>query len=158
LIHFEFWIFKLKLHIHGGKRVERYLIFHGDKKVHGQKETVFQLAADSAVLRRSAQRSIYLSIHGSDTIYGSDLWWEQLTVHGVKVNSRLRAPAWILLSIIHGLILQCCAQAGGQLGNTPWINTASTVVAKSEDNPGTPLPICLWWLEYVDDEKSALAV
>jgi hypothetical protein len=29
---------------------------------------------------------------------------------------------------------------------------------KSEDNPGTPLPIRLWWLECVDDELSVFAV
>jgi hypothetical protein len=31
-------------------------------------------------------------------------------------------------------------------------------LAKSEGNPGRPLPISLWWLECVDDELSALAV
>jgi hypothetical protein len=28
----------------------------------------------------------------------------------------------------------------------------------AKNNPGTPLPISLWWLECVDDELSALAV
>jgi hypothetical protein len=31
-------------------------------------------------------------------------------------------------------------------------------LAKSEDNPGKPLSMSLWWLECVDDELSALAV
>jgi hypothetical protein len=28
----------------------------------------------------------------------------------------------------------------------------------SEDNPGAPLPISIWWLECVDDQLSAIAV
>jgi hypothetical protein len=44
---------------------------------------------------------------------------------------------------------------GGLSGGKSQRNCA---LAKSEDNPGRPLPISLRWLECVDDQLSALAV
>jgi hypothetical protein len=72
----------LKLHIHGGDLVEIYIFIHGDSKVHGEKETgpskvtIPQSAWSSAEIKTigtNKRPAIYLSIHGSDTIHGSDL-------------------------------------------------------------------------------------
>jgi hypothetical protein len=86
----------LKLHVHGGERVEIYLIIHGGTKVtvkkrpglvkppfHDQPGTfasnslmVFKVLTMQGLQQRSLEAkrpAIYLSIHGSDTIHGSDL-------------------------------------------------------------------------------------
>jgi len=61
------------------------------------------------------------------------------------------------------------AEMGG-LGFIPWVGHLGTwdfswgrsqrncTLANSKENPGTPLPISLRWLECVDEELSALAV
>jgi hypothetical protein len=58
----------LNSHIDGGKRVEIYLIIHGDTKVHAENET-----RPSKRSLEAKRPEIYLSIHGSDTNHGSDL-------------------------------------------------------------------------------------
>jgi len=45
----------------------------------------------------------------------------------------------------------------GHLGTWEEV-TERLSIAKSKENPGTPLPISLRWLECVDDEMTALAV
>jgi hypothetical protein len=56
------------------------------------------------------------------------------------------------------------------LGFSPWVGLGTwdfpwgisqrkqITSAKSDGNSGDALPISLWWLEYVDDSLSALAV
>jgi hypothetical protein len=66
------------MHIHGGDLVEIYIIIHGDSKVHGEKNsfTVFKVLKMQGLRQRSSEAkrpAIYLSIHGSDTIHGSDI-------------------------------------------------------------------------------------
>jgi hypothetical protein len=64
-------------------------------------------------------------------IHGSGLGWEQLTIHGLKFNSRLRAPAWILFINYSQSYIAMLHASRGSTWYKPWINTASTVPPKA---------------------------